>query len=485
VHATRNSELLRLRKAVEASDEVIFLTDAAGTITFVNSAFSRVYGYSPEELVGLATPRILKGGTTSASEYADLWRAITAKHAVRREFLNRTKAGRLLRVEASINPVLDEVGTITGFVAIQRDVTDAKRAEERLRRSEAALREAQRVAQVGSWEWEIDGDRVTWSDELFRIVGRSPGDGAPGYAQQHSMYTDGGDRLMAAVQGTLETGEPYEEVVELLRADGERRWITTRGSAVRDGAGRIMRLTGTAQDVTERKRVDDELKDAQGRLRALSRRLLEIQETERRQLARELHDELGQSLTAAKIAVETLERFPDPGSILERLREVRRIVDQALERVRTLSLKLRPPLLDDLGLSAALAWLLDQYAKHTGLHVQFAGDGLTGRVSPEVETACFRITQEALTNIAKHAQATAASVDLRVDAAGVHLYILDNGLGFEIAQARRRAAQGSSLGLIGMEERAALAGGSIQWISEPGNGTEVYACFPLDPTAAT
>ena len=221
------------------------------------------------------------------------------------------------------------------------------------------------------------------------------------------------------------------------------------------------------------------------RLQILSRRLIEIQEAERRHLARELHDEIGQTLTAAKINLQALQRFPDPASQPQRLEKTVGLVDGLLQDVRKLSLNLRPPMLDDLGLVAGLRWLLDQRASAAGLLVRFEHDAFDERLEPALETACFRVAQEALTNVIRHAQAKNVFVELRREPDGVSLLVRDDGVGFVVAGAQERAARGGSLGLLGMEERAALLGGTVRVKSSLGKGTEVRGWFPLNQENTT
>jgi signal transduction histidine kinase len=160
-----------------------------------------------------------------------------------------------------------------------------------------------------------------------------------------------------------------------------------------------------------------------------------------------------------------------------------RIVERALQQVRSLSLSLRPPLLDDLGLAAALRWLVDESAHRTGTRVEFLDGVSESRFDAATEIACFRIAQEALNNVDTHSGARNVVVNLQVQHDALHLRVLDDGAGFDVAAARGRAARGASLGLLGMEERAMLAGGGIEWHSVPGRSTEVHAWFPLHTTS--
>jgi signal transduction histidine kinase len=212
------------------------------------------------------------------------------------------------------------------------------------------------------------------------------------------------------------------------------------------------------------------------RLEALSRRLLAAQEEERRHLAVELHDELGQVLTAVKINLASLARLPGGPAANVHLQDAIASVDRAMERVRDLALDLRPSVLDDLGLPAALRWYVDRFSRSSGLEVNVSIDAVP-YLAPGIETACFRVAQEALTNAARHAGARQAWLDLHLLADGLELRVRDDGNGFDPALARARASAGASIGLLGMQERVSLAGGTFDVCSAPGRGTEVRARF--------
>jgi signal transduction histidine kinase len=232
------------------------------------------------------------------------------------------------------------------------------------------------------------------------------------------------------------------------------------------------------QDITERKRAAEALEAANHQLRILSRQLFHIQEEERRHLARELHDEIGQTLTAAKINLKII--APDvPAKVSCRLDDSIQLLDGLLRQVRQLSLDLRPPLLDELGLVPTLRWLVDQQAQRAGLRVTFTAnvDGL--ELDPDVQTTCFRIAQEAITNIIRHSAAKNFAVELRREEERLWLTVHDDGAGFDPAVIQQRATQPSTLGLVSMKERALLARGGLEIRSAPGRGTEIRAWFPL------
>jgi signal transduction histidine kinase len=217
-------------------------------------------------------------------------------------------------------------------------------------------------------------------------------------------------------------------------------------------------------------------KQAEERLQALSRTLMEKLEMERRHIARELHDEIGQVLTAIKMNMQSIQRSPGKLSLIT---DSIASIDRALQHVRNLSHALRPSLLDDLGLQAALRWLADRTAQNSGLIVRFEGDLPDDRLPVEIETACFRIAQEALNNVVRHARATRAAIELRRQGDELELVVRDDGLAFDVQATYQKAVRGASFGLVGMRERATLLGGSLDILSQPGKGTEVRARLPL------
>jgi len=228
------------------------------------------------------------------------------------------------------------------------------------------------------------------------------------------------------------------------------------------------------------KKRDNPLRLANTRVRALASRVLEIQEAERRRIAHELHDEIGQALTAVQMGLHRLKRA-NKDELVAGIDQCTAITARALEQVRGLSINLRPPHLDDLGLEAALTWLVGQDGERTGLRKTFRAECMPDSLPPEASIACFRVAQEALTNVARHADATEVSVVLSCTESELTLSIEDNGRGFDVDDAHARTAEGASMGLLGMEERTTLAGGFLEVHSTPGRGTRVVAHVPFQP----
>ncbi|MBI3884998.1 MAG: sensor histidine kinase [Opitutae bacterium] len=224
--------------------------------------------------------------------------------------------------------------------------------------------------------------------------------------------------------------------------------------------------------------LEAQVKARTSELAALSQRLIRIQEDERRHIALELHDQIGQMLTGLRFQIESAQHLPEPAA---KLAEALHHTDETIRYVRNLTQQLRPRILDDLGLQPALEWHLRQYHHQTGITVACHLELPEARLPGELETTIFRMVQEALTNIARHARCHEAS--LVIDATGDHLYveISDRGLGFELATLRDIR---DSLGLAGLQERVSLAGGKLEIHSQPGQGTRLSAEFP-QPVAVT
>ena len=233
----------------------------------------------------------------------------------------------------------------------------------------------------------------------------------------------------------------------------------------------------------EKERLFEAVSQQRLQLRALNQKLTAVQEAERKQLARELHDEMGQALTAISINLSAIEQALPPDynpNISERLAEANLLTNQILERIQELSFNLRPTTLDDLGLVPTLHWYINLYAKRVNIETEFEVIDLEERLSPAIETALYRIVQEALTNVARHAEATKVHLLLRRREAVIVAYIEDDGQGFDVVNVLEREMPETGMGLVGMRERVILLGGKFKIQSAPQQGTQVSIEIPLE-----
>jgi len=380
-----------------------------------------------------------------------------------------------------------------GLALLSSDITERKNAQQALRNSEleqrqlahqlnierARLLRAQAVAQIGSWETNLQTLQVNWSDETFRIFETRSELFQPSHAG-FLAYVHPDDRGFVEEEFSASIGRSGTFQVEhrIVMQDGRIKFVEERWELFTDPLDLTVRAVGTCQDISLRKASDRELAESRQRLSMLSRQLIAAREEELRHLARELHDDVGQSLTALKLNLRFLQRNLDQ-SAADVLEENVNLINQTIDRVRNLSVDMRPPHLDDLGLVAALHWYLSKQAQSGGFEHQLTVEPQGIRVPIEIASVCFRITQEAVTNAMRHASARTISIELRQANDECHLRIRDDGIGFDVDAARLKASQGASLGLISIQERARLAGGRSRVESKSGKGTTVEAWFPL------
>jgi PAS domain S-box-containing protein len=287
-------------------------------------------------------------------------------------------------------------------------------------------------------------------------------------------------RVVDVIERELEVG--FENQYRIIRPDGSMRWIRDRGFPIQDELGHVYRIAGIAEDITARKQAEEQLKATSEHLRALSARLQAAREEEGTRIAREIHDELGAALTSLRWDLEGFDEGISEAGNRPQLQELRqkieammRLTDTTISTVRRIASELRPFALDDVGLTAAIEWQARQFQGRTGIIVQCDCTRDDVDLSREQSTAVFRISQEALTNILRHARATRVNIQIKEGDGEFILTITDNGRGITVEE---KSSQ-RTLGLLGMRERAHLVGGKIEIMGSDGNGTVVTVRIPI------
>ena len=480
--ALRESEE-RFSKAFHSSPaalSIALLED--GKLLEVNDSFLRETGYERDEVIGRTTFEI--------GLWVDPDFRLTMTELLREqgrladlEFKYRRKSGEVRDGVLSVD--LIELSGKPCVLGIAQDITERKQAEEQLKMREAQLMDAQSLAHIGSWEWDIAADTVTWSDELYRIWGIKPEDFAGTYEDVlRRVHPDDLERFKSAVETAYREHRPYSFEHRILRADGSIGFLHSRGAVVLDENQNPIRLFGTGQDITERKRAEDEIKATNAQLRALSASLRSAREEEGARIARELHDELGSALTSLNWDLEEIDRSlargvqTDISRVREKISNMSSLVDSTINTIRRISSELRPSILDDLGLVEAIEWQAQQFQLRTGIvyHGDYSLENVN--LNREQSTAVFRIFQEALTNILRHAEATRFAVAIGREDGNVVLTVSDNGRGIN----EDEISGPQSLGLLGMSERAHLIGGTVSIAGIGGHGTAVRVRVPMAQT---
>jgi PAS domain S-box-containing protein len=461
--------------------EAVIATDSEARVTFLNPVAAALTGWQPEEALNQPIENVLKlinerSGMTADNE---VLRVLKEKQvlAVANHVDLVTRDGREIAVEHSAAPILAAKGEVIGVVLVFRDVAE-RRQEQVATAEQAALLE---LTQDSVFVIDMEGTILFWSRGAETTLGYSKSQ-AVGKISHELLRTEFPRPLAEITTDLMRMGHWEGDLVSVAQ-DGRRivvasRWALQWGK--RDQAPRVLVINS---DITERKRGEESLVLQREQLRALAERLQLVREEDRKRVARDLHDQIGQILTAIKMDMTWMTRhLPESeGEVLARLRESIQSINDGVKSVRTICSGLRPGVLDDLGLAAAIEWQASEFASRNGVPCQVSVPPVDLHLDGDRATATFRIFQECLTNVTRHAQAKSVRIALSQEDENILLVVEDDGIGF--CEQDLSSTLGS-LGLLGMKERAQFCGGDVQISSSPGNGTTVTIRVPVDtPTA--
>jgi PAS domain S-box-containing protein len=485
-------ELFKKNKALRRAEEKyrgifqnavegIYQVSTEGHFLSANPALAKILKCeTTEELISTTDIRKLY---VNPHRHAEILQALKKRGSiVDFESEMRCQDGSKIWVCENARALFSESAELIGYEGFLVDISARKRDAERLIRSEKQLAAAQQIVHLGSWEWNITSDRVTWSAELSRIFGMQPGMNAATY-ERFLEFMHPEDRatvhsnILAAVGSRIPTNFEFRVLNEQI---GSRLFIANVDVMV-DGEGQVISLIGTAQDITEQRLAEEQIRRSHEQFRLLSAHLLTVREEERTKIAREIHDELGQSLTAIKFETSIIERDVAKmrnktlaKTLQEKLDQVHKLINSTIQTVKNISSELRPIYLD-LGVIPAIEWQSQEFQNRTGIQCNFSSEFEDIDLDREKSTVMFRILQEALTNVARHAQARNVDVDLKQENSHYVLQIMDDGKGIPETE----LANPKSLGLLGMRERAGVVKGDVAFNVNSPQGTKVTVRIPL------
>jgi PAS domain S-box-containing protein len=479
----RAQEALRVSEAKfrtwsQSAPSAIFILQAE-KISYANPAASVITGYSCEELVGMSFADIVhpdfRALVATALQAPRPGEPVVFREEVK--IITNTGAERWVE---SIKQSFELEGK-PAVVCIATDITERKRAEQAASESQQLLQLVLATLPVGVAVTNRAGDIILANTTMNHIwsepqIVRGP----ERWAQALGAWHESGVRIAAtewaSVRALTEGQTSLNELIDIETYDSQRKTIQNSAAPIRNAEGEIVGAVIVNEDVTGRVRAQTAQHEFAKRLQHLSRRLLKVQEEERRHLSRELHDEFGQLLASITLHLHAAKGVAG-ASAQSSLDESIALLQRAGAQVRSLALELRPTMLETGGLESALRWLAQQHQQRTGIVTEVVGH-LTD-VSGDVAIGCFRVAQEALTNVVRHARAQHVWIELHQREGSLELVVRDDGVGFDVTKTIERAASGGNLGLLGMRERVEILGGSLEIDSQSGRGTRIRISLPL------
>lgn len=475
-------------------DYAIFMLDTEGCVATWNRGAERIKGYKASEIIGKHFSIFYPEEDIQSEK--PKWELEVAQNIGRfeDEGWRVRKDGSKFWADVIITAIRDKRGRLLGYGKVTRDFTDRKRHEENLARSEELFRLlVEGAADYAIFMMSPEGRITTWNEGAERIKGYKASEII---GRHYSTFFPEEDVKAGKPQKILELAARERRTEQegwRVRKDGSRFWVNAIVTAIRNESGELLGFSKITRDMTEkmrheealkneiaeRQKAQDELRRSEESLRRLSVNLLRTQDEERRRIGREMHDSLGQYLSALKIKLGIL-RVKEGNLTPEAVRqfeECNNLLEECVKEVRTISYLLYPPMLEEMGLKSAIAWYLDGFSQRSGIRTNFEVAQNFGRVSRDVELAIFRVLQESLTNAHKHSGSN--MVDIKIARANgcIDLEVRDYGKGLPQTVLSHSGPKSMGVGLRGMNERMVQMGGTLQ-IRNADPGAMVHAKVP-------
>ncbi|MCU1308823.1 MAG: diguanylate cyclase/phosphodiesterase & domain with sensor(s) [Acidobacteriaceae bacterium] len=463
------------RALTELSPQIIWMADKDGYTNYFNQQWYDFTGLTVEESMGNGWSRVLH--PDDRERCLLIWeRAVLTDTPYEIEYLFRKADGTYRWHLGKGLPVRDKQGNIRNWFGICINIHDRRVAAAATGRIAERLQLAIEAGGIGTFDFYPDMGTLKWSDQCSSILGVQKTSAASLDELSQFVHNEDRTRLKRMLQRieTQSIPEQFDVEYRIVRPDGEMRWVAAKGRRFLERYDREIervRVSGVVIDVTSRKQVENE------RL-GLATHIEAARESERTHVAREIHDELGQTLTAAKMDIAWISRrirnIQGLDEVTQRASAMSGLIDDSIQTVKRIAAELRPGILDDAGLAAAIEWLARTFERSVGVYVLLHLDFDDANVPKGPQTALFRIVQESLTNVGRHAAASRVEISLISHEAGVKLTIRDNGRGILTDYDRER-----SFGILGMRERIAALDGQFILNSKPGEGTLITVILPL------
>ena len=479
-----NDQLFQL--LVESvTDCAIFMLDPQGGVVSWNAGAEHITGYRKEEALGRDFSCFYPPDEMATGKPVLALQAATAAGRYEKEGWRLRKDGSRFYASVVITALRDDAGTIRGFAKVVRDISKRRAAEAEVGQVIKQLQMAEELAKLRSWSWNAADGVFHISGDLYQICSLQPSEfGTTLDCALAFVHPEDQPSLRMQLDKAARDGVPFDIHHRVPLPDGTVRVFHTRGVRLLEGEAEQSTIVGFAQDVTYMKRAEAELAEANAGLRRLSQQLLRAHDEERRHIA---HDSTGQRLAALAMTLASASQITgvsDPG-MQEALEEGRSLVEECLREIRTLSYLLHPPLLDEEGLHRAMPWYVDGFAKRSSLEVELNIPSCLERLSKDKEMSLFRILQEALMNVHRHAGGSKVLVRVWRDTDSLVLEVKDDGRGMPaefVDRVHHRLGGAVGVGIMGMQARASRVGGRLEIHSDQ-HGTTVRALVPVEGSA--
>jgi PAS domain S-box-containing protein len=463
---------------IEIFPDMVFVVDREERVLHINTLAARAVGGTPEQFIGRKQSTLF--GPPWGERHSRFIQKVLRTGEIVVTETHQELHNTSLWIDARLVPLKASSGEVQAVVGIVRDVSTRVNAQEALAEREAYLRAMLDNFPFLVWLKDIDGRFLAVNQEFARACGRARSGDVVGLTDFDVWPKELAQRYVDDDRSVMATRK-QKDVEEPIFTQGASCWFETFKTPVLDKLGKVLGTTGFSRDITERQRLDAELRGQREQLRALAAHVESVREEERVRIAREIHDELGQALTCMSMDLAFLDKQLPGGNAdaAARVSALAVLVKETVKTVRRISAELRPSILDDLGLAAAVEWLARDFETRTGIGCAVSVPS-TVNISAERGTVVFRMCQEALTNVARHAGATHVSIDLIEAGDSLTIEVRDNGRGITDEEVHRP----DSLGLLGMRERASLLGGVAEVRGTKGQGTTVTVRVPLQGSEA-
>jgi PAS domain S-box-containing protein len=476
-----------LKSLIDNSPAIVYMKDMSGKYTHVNKMFEQVIGIKKEDIIGKKPYEVFPWDVADRFVKNDRKVIGTLTPLVLEE---QFCVDETMKTFHSIQfPLRGEEGEPIGIAGISSDFTDRKLAEEELHKYKKELEESLYINEerlqlifeantVGIWDWNLTTNEVFFNPNWLKSLGYQPGELKPHSFEAFldTVHPEDQNFVHEAIKKSIQEKKPYEINHRIIAPDGSIRIVHDKSKVFYDLGGNPERVIGTVCDITERKTAEASLRKSGQQLRSLSNKLQSVREEEKKRISREIHDELGQTLTAIKLDLTWLEKrmnVSEP-SMIGKIKSIYTHLEDCFETVRRVSTELRPQVLDVMGFCEALQWQAEKFKENTDIkfELNIKPDGI--RLESELSTDLFRIFQEALTNVSRHSRATNVLIDFIENTDNYELCVKDDGVGIH----NSRVDHSNSLGLLGMRERALIWKGQVEIMGVVGEGTQLKIIIP-------